>query len=138
MRQILLKCPSCEGNLSVRRLECPSCHLSIESEFEFPALMRLNRAQMDFVEVFIKNRGVIRDVERELGCSYPTVRAKLDEVVSAMGFAARESAGAETERDAARHTVLDDLRAGRISPEDALRVLRPGGKQTAREEKKNG
>jgi len=115
--------------------------MSIEAAFELPPILRLGQAQLDFVEVFIKNRGVIRDVERELGVSYPTVRAKLDEVVAALGFQARNAAQARNITDdepagddsivdqpagesASRRTVLDDLRQGRISPEDALSALR--------------
>ena len=105
--------------------------MSIEAAFELPPILRLGQAQLDFVEVFIKNRGVIRDVERELGVSYPTVRAKLDEVVAALGFQARNAADDEPAghdepagESASRRTVLDDLRQGRISPEDALRALR--------------
>jgi hypothetical protein len=69
MRPLFLKCPSCEGPLSVARIECPKCEIGIEGEFSMPALLRLSPAQIDFVEVFIKNRGNIRDVERELGVS---------------------------------------------------------------------
>lgn len=119
------RCPSCGEYLALRRLECPACALSIESSFELPAILKLSQAQLDFVEVFIKNRGVIRDVERELGVSYPTVRAKLDEVVVALGFKSREMADEkQQEQTDPRRAVLDDLREGRISPEDALRALR--------------
>ncbi len=120
----------------MRRVECPSCALSIEAAFELPAILKLSRAQLDFVEVFIKNRGVIRDVERELGVSYPTVRARLNEVVAALGFQSKdatqvESTGEEPSEDnASRRAVLDDLREGRISPEDALRALRGRGSQS--------
>src|SRR5579872_4918142 len=86
MRPLILKCPSCNGDLAVERLSCGSCELSIEGDFGLPALLRLNRGQLDFVEVFLKNRGIIREVERELGVSYPTVRARLDEVIEAIGF----------------------------------------------------
>jgi hypothetical protein len=111
--------------LVVRRLECPACALSLESTFELPAVLKLNRSQLDFVEVFIKNRGVIRDVERELGISYPTVRAKLDDVVAAMGFQSREAAEEpRLEEDSSRRALLHELREGRISPEDALGALR--------------
>jgi hypothetical protein len=128
---MLLKCPSCGGDLKVRRLECPSCTITIESTFEPPALLKLSQAQLDFAEVFIKNRGVIRDVERELGVSYPTVRAKLDEVVAALGFQARgaaEPGGESDDETEARRRILDDLRQGKISPEDALRMLRKPGR----------
>src|ERR1700689_151032 len=89
MRPIILKCPSCDGNLTVARLDCPECAISIEGEFAPPALLKLTGAQIDFIEVFIKNRGFIREVERELGVSYPTVRARLDEVIAALGYSAK-------------------------------------------------
>lgn len=127
MSRLVLKCPSCAGNLSVARLSCPSCTISIEGNFSVPALLKLTSAQLDFVEVFVKNRGVIRDVERELGVSYPTVRARLDEVVEALGYQSRADVADEGARKtpaAQRRAVLAELKAGRISPEEALAALR--------------
>jgi|SRR5271156_2477610 len=126
MRPIILRCPSCQGNLTVSQLNCPSCAIAINGEFTPPALLRLTPAQLDFVEVFLKNRGVIRDVERELGISYPTVRGRLDEVVAALGYQVRASANDETAPDDAsvrRRAILDDLKAGKISPDRALDAL---------------
>src|SRR5271154_977989 len=91
MRPIILKCPSCDGDLTVTRLRCPDCEISIDGEFAPPALLKLTGAQIDFVEGFIKNRGVIRHVERELGVSCPTVRARLDEVIAALGYSAKSA-----------------------------------------------
>src|SRR5215470_1391580 len=91
MRPLLLKCPSCQNDLSVAELACPGCEIEIRGQFALPAILKLAPAQLDFVEVFLKNRGVIRDVERELGISYPTVRARLDEVVAALGYQVRPS-----------------------------------------------
>ena len=128
---MLLKCPSCQGNLSVAELDCPSCAIAIKGEFGFPALLRLAPAQLDFVEVFLKNRGVIRDVERELGISYPTVRARLDEVVAALGYQVRPSATEPNPPDEAsgqRRRILEDLKAGKITPEQARDAL-GGGRQ---------
>src|SRR5216684_5128657 len=134
MRPIILKCPSCDGNLTVARLDCPDCKISIEGEFTPPALLKLTGAQIDFVEVFIKNRGVIREVERELGVSYPTVRARLDEVISALGYSSKSAAENETANDdaARRRTVLADLKAGKLSPEEALAALHESHDQTDR------
>src|SRR5437660_6174772 len=112
MRPMLLRCPSCQSNLTVAELDCPSCSIAIKGDFSLPALLRLAPAQLDFVEVFLKNRGVIRDVERELGISYPTVRARLDEVVAALGYQVRPSAtGDDVPDDGAlrRRAVLEDL-----------------------------
>lgn len=125
MRPIFLKCPSCDGNLVVSQLKCPSCEIAIDGEFAMPALLKLRRSQIDFVEVFLKNRGVIRDVERELGVSYPTVRARLDEVVAALGYQVRADVPASSPDAAARRRgVLADLKEGKISPEQALAALR--------------
>ena len=129
MRPLLLKCPSCEGNLTVTSLGCPECSINIDGEFALPQLLRLTRAQIDFIEVFIKNRGIIREVERELGISYPTVRARLDEVIQALGYSSKsapedgiESAGAER-----RRIVLAELKAGKLTPEEALAQLNERG-----------
>src|SRR3984893_9938275 len=123
MRPIILKCPSCEGNLTVTSLGCPDCSINITGEFALPQLLKLTRAQIDFIEVFIKNRGIIREVERELGVSYPTVRARLDEVIQGLGFnlASAPMSASEDHRhedrrseDAReRRVVLEELRSGK-------------------------
>ncbi len=125
MRPIILKCPSCDGNLTVARLQCADCAISIEGEFAPPALLKLTGAQIDFIEVFIKNRGVIRDVERELGVSYPTVRARLDEVIAALGYSARSAPQVFASDDVSsrRRSVLADLKDGKITPDEALAAL---------------
>ena len=125
MRPIILKCPSCDGNLTIARLDCPDCKISIEGEFTPPALLKLSGAQIDFVEVFIKNRGVIREVERELGVSYPTVRARLDEVIAALGYSARSAPDVATsgDRGSRRRSVLADLKDGKLTPDEALAAL---------------
>ena len=90
-----------------------------------PALLKLAPAQIDFVEVFIKNRGVIRDVERELGVSYPTVRARLDEVIQALGYGPKSASGDSASETGAtrRRAILADLKAGKLTPEEALAAL---------------
>jgi hypothetical protein len=130
MRPIILKCPSCEGNLTVTSLGCPECSINITGEFALPQLLKLTRAQIDFIEVFIKNRGIIREVERELGVSYPTVRARLDEVIQALGYSAKSASDNDTANDDAstrRRTVLADLKAGKLTPEEALAALNERG-----------
>jgi hypothetical protein len=125
MRPIILKCPSCDGNLTIARLDCPDCKISIEGEFTPPALLKLSGAQIDFVEVFIKNRGVIREVERELGVSYPTVRARLDDVINALGYTAKSAVDTSAADDTGsrRRSVLADLKGGKLTPEEALAAL---------------
>ena len=140
MRPLLLKCPSCNGDLGVAKLHCHACDITLEGDFGVPALLRLSRAQLDFVEVFLKNRGIIREVERELGVSYPTVRARLDEVLDAIGLNLA-STGADDRHEEltqrSRRAVLEQLSAGKITPEEAMRALSAGGKQTIRNKEKS-
>src|SRR5579885_802489 len=133
MRPMILKCPSCQAGLTVAELDCASCNISIKGEFALPALLRLAPAQLDFVEVFLKNRGVIRDVERELGISYPTVRARLDEVVAALGYQTRPSEQHPEEPGSERRRILEELKAGKITAEqarDSLAALRKPSEKT--------
>src|SRR5258708_32100312 len=125
MRPLILKCPSCEGNLTVTSLGCPECSINIDGEFAMPQLLKLTRAQIDFIEVFIKNRGIIREVERELGVSYPTVRARLDEVIQALGYSSKSTPDDDTAENGStrRRAVLADLKAGKLTPEEALAAL---------------
>src|SRR5580693_6728428 len=98
MPDVLGRCPFCGEELHVARLECSSCHTAIEGRFSLGRFQRLTPEQLGFLEVFIKNRGIIRNVEAELGLSYPTVRNRLDDVIRSLGFEVRDDA--EAQRDA--------------------------------------
>lgn len=114
--------------MEVRRLECPACGVAVEGRFDVGPLARLNRDQLAFVEVFLKARGKIKDVEEELGISYPTVVSRLNDVLLAMGF----EAGADDVREAERRQrVLDDLAEGKITAADAAERLRAVAKPDA-------
>ena len=69
------KCPICEGKLTVTQLSCPTCGSRLEGEFSGCRFCELSQEESRFLLTFIKNRGSIKDVEREMGVSYPTVRA---------------------------------------------------------------
>jgi hypothetical protein len=79
-------CPVCGEPLLVTRLSCARCQTRLEGEFDFCQFCRLPAEQREFIAVFIKCRGNIKDVEKELGISYPTVRNRLDGVIEALGY----------------------------------------------------
>jgi len=125
-RRMPSRCPVCNEEMIVTRLRCTSCDTAVEGSFEVSKLARLSREHQEFVEIFIKCRGNIKEVERELGISYPTVRGRLDGVIEALGYRVDPGAVAETNqaKQARRKEILDALNRGEISSEDAVKALR--------------
>ncbi len=123
MKASLNVCPVCGESLIVDRYHCDNCDTSIQGRFENGAFPGLSGEQIQFVKTFVRCEGKINRMEGELGLSYPTIRSRLHEVIRAMGY----EPGKDEQPDVSvenRRGVLDDLGAGRISAEDALRVLR--------------
>ena len=124
MRNRLLpgKCPVCGETMEVTRLHCPSCDSSLEGRFEMCRFCALTPEQKAFIEVFIKCRGNIKEVERELGISYPTVRGRLDAVIAALGYRVEDSPDESIGRR--RREILASVQRGDISAEEAAKLLR--------------
>lgn len=116
--RVISKCPVCSAKLRVTRLKCNKCGTVIENDFELSKFEYLSSEQLNFMEVFLKCRGNIKDVEKELGISYPTVRAKLDDVVSALGYTVIKKPTVNSKE------VLDMLERGEITPEQALNMMK--------------
>lgn len=118
------RCPVCDAELTVVKLRCHQCETGIEGQFEVPRFARLNREQLEFVETFLRCRGNIKEVQRELGISYPTVRGRLDTVLEALGYRVEAAAEVPGAGSARRQEILEALNGGRITPEEAVRQLR--------------
>jgi hypothetical protein len=119
-------CPVCGDTFTVTRLQCPTCDTSLEGRFILGRLSRLNADQLSFVETFLRCEGTLKRVEKELGISYPTVRARLEDVIRGMGFEVLSDYVAQPSglSDAERREILDRLDRGEIASEEALALLR--------------
>ena len=106
----------------MRELWCPECDLALRGRFPRCGFCELPPEQLSFLRLFVSRRGNLRELERELGISYPTVRARLDDLLRALGYPV--TPGLPADRQARRRQVLADLKAGKLSPEEALRALR--------------
>jgi hypothetical protein len=118
---MLTICPVCEERLTVTRLHCRNCDTLIEGHFEIGRLGRLSSEQLAFVETFIRCEGKLSRMEPEMGMSYPTLRARLTEVIRDMGFPVGPEPDILSEEE--RHAILDLLAQGEISSEEAMRQL---------------
>jgi hypothetical protein len=118
IRPLPTRCPACEGPLAVKVLFCPACGTEVHGRFALNEFALLPKEHLDFLRLFVKTRGNLKEVERILGVSYPTVRARLDALLKALGY--------EEDEGKDRLEVLEALRQGEISVEEAVARLREG------------
>ncbi len=120
------QCPVCSGELAITGVRCTNCATTIAGQFSQGRFANLNQPQWHFIETFIRCKGKIKDVEVALDISYPTVVARLNDVVRALGFESGDEAS-ELRRIAAseerRRDILQRLERKEIGPKDALRLM---------------
>jgi hypothetical protein len=121
MYPIIGTCPICGDTLTVTRLYCRSCDSTVEGHFTLGRFYQLAPGQMAFVETFIRCEGKLTRVQEELGMSYPTARARLTEVIEALGYTVRETKPEISLED--RQSILEQLASGEISSEEAVQLL---------------
>lgn len=120
------KCPVCGEKLSITKLGCPKCSTAIEGDFHPCEFCRLPDEDLDFIKVFIKCRGNIKDVEKELGISYPTVRGKLDTVIRGLGYEVptKETTREKELKEADKADILEQLSRGDITAKEATEKIK--------------
>jgi hypothetical protein len=147
---VIATCPVCSHELSITRLHCDHCATTLEGDFSVGRFGRLSREQLALLESFLRSRGNLREMERELGISYPTVRNRVEALVRALGLvdedappvqesdrpepqaAAQEAAEAalltKGEVVARRQEILEALAGGQMDAIDAAAQIRDLGK----------
>ncbi len=120
MKTIATQCPICNGELIISRLSCLACNTRIETELPFSALMRLPEDMRQFVLVFLRCRGNIREVEKELGISYPTVCKRLDLVNDLI----EGKSNGQSVKRLNRGEILAKLERGEINAKEAADLLK--------------
>jgi hypothetical protein len=142
VHDVIATCPVCSGELTIARLHCRSCGTALEGEFGVGRFGRLDREQMALLESFLRSRGNLKEMERELGISYPTVRGRVDALIRSLGlsdgapatdddFGAgfsddADAAAAEPSPDVAaeRRAILERLARKEIGADEAAAALR--------------
>lgn len=116
---LLTDCPHCHHLLSIRELECSDCGLQLKGNFQTDPMQRLGADDLMFVRLFLHCEGSIRDMEKALGVSYPTVKARL------AALNAKLAATPAAVKSAPR-SVLDQLADGEVDFETALKSIKKG------------
>lgn len=120
MPQIPQSCPSCASLLVVTQLTCTSCGTGVVGKFELSPFFRLSNESLKFLEVFVRNRGNVKEMERETGESYWTIRRQLDEVIQEMGI---EEEPKPNDKSTSRQEILGRLSRGEINVQEATKLL---------------
>jgi hypothetical protein len=116
--------PVSGGELYISELRNDESGVSIRGRFEIPKYASLDREQARFLETFLRCRGMLNSVERELNLSYPTVRARLDSLLDALDLTPpREENGKRDKGAERKRKVLEQLERGEITPEEAKEKL---------------
>ena len=114
-------CPVCQGEYEITALTCKKCGSELNGHFHGCDFCNLSQDDAFFVLTFLKSRGSIKDVEKELGISYPTVRGRLDKIISTLGLVASLS---QDEIKEERNKVFSRLENGEITAIEAAELIR--------------
>jgi hypothetical protein len=118
--KLISSCPVCAGQLFVTHLRCNDCSTELSGEFLANEFARLPQDKLDFLRTFLACRGNLKEVEAELSISYPTVRGRLDQLLTALDLEGH----ADPDEDDDSQDVLDALSRGELSVEEAEKRLK--------------
>jgi hypothetical protein len=114
----LTNCPFCQGDFLIKEVECQSCHAQIKGQFKTNRFHILAPDDLFFIEIFLKNEGNIKLVEKDLKISYPTVKNRLKNIIKILGYQTEETPEKQ------RLDILRDISEGKIDVETALKQLK--------------
>ncbi len=112
-------CPLCGDSIAVTRIKCTGCNSEINGSFATVGLTGLPVEYQKFITVFLRHRGNISQVEKELGISYPTINKMLDSVNNALSAAATPQ-----QKPLTRKEILDSIERGEMSVKEATFILK--------------
>ena len=124
MNKVFIKCPACGDGLYATQLSCSRCDTTVQGSFSLSAFDRLTADSLSFLEIYVKNRGNLKEMERESGESYQALRSRLNAIIGEMGFEVdAEEEGEREELADERRQILDRLDRGELGGQEAAETL---------------
>lgn len=115
-------CPVCGNHLTITIMSCDVCGSQLSGSFAPCKYCTLSDKQRLFLDTFLKSRGNIKEVERTLSLSYPTVKGLLDELLYAL-FQTENTSESTQDYDASASEILDLLEKSEITAARAAEML---------------
>lgn len=112
-------CPLCGETIEVTQIRCTGCSSEIKGSFRTEGMTTLPPEYQKFIIVFLRHRGNIKAVEKELGISYPTINKMLDSINSML-----DANVITKEKPLTRKEILDSIERGEMSVKDATFILK--------------
>ncbi|MXY92575.1 MAG: DUF2089 domain-containing protein [Caldilineaceae bacterium SB0664_bin_27] len=119
MRKVLEECPSCGGAVEVTRVSCTFCDTEVTGRFAPCRFCRLPPETAQFLEVFVRNRGNVKEMERELGISYWIIRSRINDLITDLGFESEK----QDEFASQRQEILERVSGGELTAAEAAELL---------------
>lgn len=110
-------CPLCGESIEITRIKCGGCGCEINGSFKVGSFRLLPIEYQKFITVFLRHRGNIKQVEKELGISYPTINKMLDSINNVLK-------GTVEEKPLSRKEILDSIEKGEMSVKEATYILK--------------
>ena len=120
MTGIPSKCPSCQSEMVISQVGCTHCDTTVVGAYQLSPFAFLSEESLSFLLTFIKNKGNVKEMEREMDQSYWVIRNRLDKVISEMGF---DEQIKPSDLKEMRKDILTRLSNGEINAEDAAKEL---------------
>jgi hypothetical protein len=122
MRRLLTTCPACGGKMIVSELSCTSCDTVVRGSYTGCTFCDLSDENLRFLEIYLACRGNLKEMERETGLGYWTIRGRLDEVIESLRLNVEQHAP-QGDIDARRREILEAVERGDLTIEAAERML---------------
>jgi hypothetical protein len=111
------ECPFCQEKVKIKKVECLKCGVSFEGEFYSSPIMALSEEQQQFIELFVLYSGRLKEMAEIHGVTYPTIRARLDQVIDALKVEINKKGDYKKQ-------ILDKVEEGKITPEKAAQIIK--------------
>lgn len=114
-------CPACGGEYQTTKLSCTKCNSELTGTFTGCAMCRLNDEELNFVLSFLRCQGSIKEMEKDLGISYPTVKNRLSNINQRLGLTDAKSVESIKQE---RLKIIDNLNQGKIDAKTAAQQIK--------------